>query len=220
MDIGNKLHRARTNANLTQEQVAEALGVSRQTISNWENEKTYPDIRSVVTLSDLYNVSLDHLLKDKEDNKMTTYLEYLEESTNVVKSKTNFSKLILVITYLLIWASSLIVFWFFTEDSDAMGYSLMFLIILLPVTTYAISMIIGLNNLFGKWKWLTPIILGIMYVLLDYATFSAANMTAFNKLNAPTLEAFPMIALISLFGLSIGSLNYYIQAKRNEKKSN
>ena len=151
---------------------------------------------------------------------MTTYLEYLEESTNVVKSKTNFSKLILVITYLLIWASSLIVFWFFTEDSDAMGYSLMFLIILLPVTTYAISMIIGLNNLFGKWKWLTPIILGIMYVLLDYATFSAANMTAFNKLNAPTLEAFPMIALISLFGLSIGSLNYYIQAKRNEKKSN
>ena len=66
MDIGNKLQRARTKANLTQEQVAEALCVSRQTISNWENEKTYPDIRSVVTLSDLYNVSLDYLLKDKE----------------------------------------------------------------------------------------------------------------------------------------------------------
>ena len=219
MDIGNKLHRARTNANFTQEQVAEALGVSRQTISNWENEKTYPDIRSVVTLSDLYNVSLDHLLKDKEDNKMTSYLEYLEESTNVVKSKTKFSKLILVITYLLIWASSLVVFWFFTEDSDAMGYSLMFLIILLPVTTYTISMIIGLNNFFGKLKWLTPIILGIMYVLLDYATFSAANMTTFNKLNAPDFELFPVIALISLFALSIGSLNHYIQTKRNQKKA-
>lgn len=38
LDIGNKLNRARTKANLTQEQVAEALGVSRQTISNWENE--------------------------------------------------------------------------------------------------------------------------------------------------------------------------------------
>ena len=48
MEIGSKLQGARANANLTQEQVAEALGVSRQTISNWENEKTYPDIVSVI----------------------------------------------------------------------------------------------------------------------------------------------------------------------------
>ena len=86
MDIGNKLQRARIKANLTQEQVAEALGVSRQTISNWENEKTYPDILSVITLSDLYQVSLDYLLKEKEEKSMTNYLDYLEESTNTVKS--------------------------------------------------------------------------------------------------------------------------------------
>ena len=48
MEIGSKLQGARANANLTQEQVAKALGVSRQTISNWENEKTYPDIVSVI----------------------------------------------------------------------------------------------------------------------------------------------------------------------------
>ena len=63
MDIGNKLHRARTKANLTQEQVAEALGVSRQTISNWENGKSLPDILSVIRMSELYQISLDELLK-------------------------------------------------------------------------------------------------------------------------------------------------------------
>ncbi len=54
MDIGTKIRNARLNANLTQEQAAEFLGVSRQTISNWETEKTYPDIVSVVKMSDLY----------------------------------------------------------------------------------------------------------------------------------------------------------------------
>ena len=64
MDIGKRIQEARLNAKLTQENAAEALGVSRQTISNWENEKTYPDIVSVVKMSDLYSVSLDRLLKE------------------------------------------------------------------------------------------------------------------------------------------------------------
>ena len=58
MDIGKRIQEARLNAKLTQENAAEALGVSRQTISNWENEKTYPDIVSVVKMSDLYSCLL------------------------------------------------------------------------------------------------------------------------------------------------------------------
>ena len=81
MEIGKKLKEARLNRDLTQEVIAEKLNVSRQTISNWENEKSYPDIISVIALSDLYSVSLDELLKG--DQKMA---EHLEESTNVVKS--------------------------------------------------------------------------------------------------------------------------------------
>ena len=68
-------------AGFTQENIAEKLNVSRQTISNWENEKSYPDIVNVITLSDLYSISLDDLLKG--DEKM---MEHLEESINVVKS--------------------------------------------------------------------------------------------------------------------------------------
>ena len=44
MEIGSKIRQSRKEAKITQEQAAEALGVSRQTISNWENEKSYPDI--------------------------------------------------------------------------------------------------------------------------------------------------------------------------------
>ena len=53
MEIGKKLREARVTSGLTQEQVAEELHISRQTISNWENEKSYPDIASVVKMSDL-----------------------------------------------------------------------------------------------------------------------------------------------------------------------
>lgn len=51
---------------MTQENVAEKINVSRQTISNWENEKSYPDIISVIELSNLYSISLDDLLKGDE----------------------------------------------------------------------------------------------------------------------------------------------------------
>ena len=90
MEIGKKLKSARHKAELTQESVADKIQVSRQTISNWENARSYPDIVSIVHLSNLYNISLDELLK--EDRNM---LEHLEESTNVVKSN---KKLIAAIT--------------------------------------------------------------------------------------------------------------------------
>ena len=89
MEIGVKLKEARLRAKMTQENVAEELQVTRQTISNWENEKSFPDIVSVIKLSSLYNISLDKLLKGDEE-----MIEYLEKSTNTVKSN---QKLILAI---------------------------------------------------------------------------------------------------------------------------
>ena len=95
MEIGKKLKNARIEAGLTQEKAAEKIDVSRQTISNWENEKSYPDIISA--LSDLYSVSLDELLKG--DQKMA---EHLEESTNVVKSNKKLTGAILLNIILMI----------------------------------------------------------------------------------------------------------------------
>lgn len=97
MEIGKKLKNARIEAGLTQEKAAEKIDVSRQTISNWENEKSYPDIISVIALSDLYSVNLDELLKG--DQKMA---EHLEESTNVVKSNKKLTGAILLNIILMI----------------------------------------------------------------------------------------------------------------------
>ena len=109
MEIGKKLKAARLEAKLTQEQVAEYLFVSRQTISNWENEKSFPDIVSVVRLSDLYSISLDELLKG--DTKM---LEHLEESTDIVKSN---KKLILAVGVNIAVFLSCLIASFFLPDS-------------------------------------------------------------------------------------------------------
>ena len=97
MEIGKKLKNARMEAGLTQEKAAEKTGVSRHTISNWENEKSYPDIISVIALSDLYSVSLDELLKG--DQKMT---EHLAESTDVVKSNKKLTGAIILNIVLMI----------------------------------------------------------------------------------------------------------------------
>ena len=203
-DIGCKIKAARIEKKLTQEQVAELLGVSRQTISNWENEKSYPDIISVIKMSECYDVSLDYLLKGEQ--KMKSYYDYLEESTNVVKSNANRNKIITILSYLLIWAFAMIVFWFFTSGSDAMGYSLMFLWFILPISTFIVSIVIGKNNFWGKGKWAFTLFFGVMYMLAEYGTFKMANNIAFNKLNAPDLEMIVAGAIISAIGMLVGSL--------------
>lgn len=204
MNIGTKIREARINAQLTQEQAAVALGVSRQTMSNWENGKTYPDILSVIKMSDLYSISLDCLLKEKEELPVADYMDYLEESTNTVKSKNKLSEVILLCTYLGVWAFSILVFWLGCDGSDAMGYSLVFLCLVLPIATFVVSLLIGKNGHWGKWKWAVPIVFAVMYMLAEYATFDLANMIAFSKINIPHLEMLAVGAACSLIGLGIG----------------
>ena len=63
MELSIQIKKYRTELHLSQEEVAEKVYVTRQTISNWENEKSYPDIHSLLLLSSLFNVSLDQLIK-------------------------------------------------------------------------------------------------------------------------------------------------------------
>lgn len=62
MNLGNSLFHARKKCGLSQEDVAEKLGVSRQTVSKWETDETVPDIRQAKKLSVLYHTSLDDLI--------------------------------------------------------------------------------------------------------------------------------------------------------------
>lgn len=63
MELGKQIKTFRQEAQLSQEELADRVYVSRQTISNWENDKSYPDVNSLVLLSEVFHISLDKLIK-------------------------------------------------------------------------------------------------------------------------------------------------------------
>lgn len=89
--LGQSLLNARKNAGLTQEAVAEHLGVSRQTISKWELDETLPDIRQAKALSGLYHTTLDELIDyDAEVQEIQRIVRHTSEET---QQKIDWTKL-------------------------------------------------------------------------------------------------------------------------------
>ncbi len=82
MNLGNNLFQSRKKVGLSQETVAEKLGVSRQTISKWETDETVPDIYQAKKLAKLYNLSLDELIEFDVDLKE---IEQVIKNTNEEK---------------------------------------------------------------------------------------------------------------------------------------
>ena len=106
MEISEKLIEARKKSGMTQDQVAEKIMVSRVTVSHWENRKSLPDIVSLISLSDLYGISLDELVKG--DSKMTEKLKKDTKEADINKGLVRITG-ILVIAVLLVYAVSMIV---------------------------------------------------------------------------------------------------------------
>ena len=80
MELNEQIKKYRTEMNLSQEELAEKIFVTRQSISNWENGKTYPDIHSLLLLSSLFGISLDQLVKgDIEVMKEVIQKEEIEK---------------------------------------------------------------------------------------------------------------------------------------------
>ena len=63
MELGSQIKRHRTERGLSQDDLAAKIYVSRQTVSSWENDKTYPDVESLLLLSVLFDVTVDELIK-------------------------------------------------------------------------------------------------------------------------------------------------------------
>lgn len=212
MDIGGKIKKSRTDAKITQEQAAQALGISRQTISNWENERSYPDIVSVLKMSDLYSVSLDYLLKG--EGPMKDYLDYIEESTNTAKSKTRLSKLLVVLSYLVIWAFNIMASWRFSAGSITEAQAGGAQWIMLPAATIVLSLLIGKNNYWGKYKWLAPIGFGLMFMLSVYASYGMRESLIFNRVDLQTLSFFFIGTIASMIYVLFLSLPHSRAAVR------
>ncbi len=72
MELGKKISTLRKEAGLSQEQLAEKIGVSRSAIAKWESEKGMPDIENIVVLSEVFNKTTDYFLKDESNEDVVT----------------------------------------------------------------------------------------------------------------------------------------------------
>ncbi len=205
MEIGSKIKNARNEAGYTQERAAEALGVSRQTVSNWENGRSYPDIISVIKMSDLYSVSLDHLLKEENEVK-ESYMEYLEDSTNTVKSRERLTKAVAAGAFTVVYTVTQLVFWVFAKGPEAAGCTLVFKYILLPVSALFLSFSAGRREWWGSRRGALPALFALLFLLIPSVSYVSDASQAFMTFIFPNIGYAPAGLLSSAAGLLAGKM--------------
>ncbi len=215
MEIGSKLKKARNEKGITQEHAAELLGVSRQTISNWENNKSYPDIISVIKMSDIYSVSLDHLLKE-EKSMNQTYQEFLEESTNTVKAKRRLGEIILLSTYFIIWCVTMLVFWN-TKGPQTTELNIIFTWILLPCFLLAATVTVAKNDYWGKGNWFCVIGAALTFLTVPYTEYVVRMDIATFMFRFPNLGYMVIGIVVSVCGIAVG--NMWRKRKASKEKN-
>ena len=93
MTLGEKIARQRKELNYTQEQLADILGVSRQSISKWESDIAYPETDKLIELGKLFDCSMDYLLKEETTEKdgvqTSGFTEKVEEISRKVMTEKN-----------------------------------------------------------------------------------------------------------------------------------
>ena len=88
MDFGNQIKQIRKEKNITQEQMAQSLNITRQAVSNWENKRNLPDIEILIKIAKVYGVSLDKLILGEDNmNNMTEKL--IKDGSETRKSRLN-----------------------------------------------------------------------------------------------------------------------------------
>lgn len=106
MELGNQIRHYRNEQGLSQEALAEKIFVSRQSVSNWENDKTYPDIHTLLLLADAFGVSLDALIKGDVD---TMKKEISQQTLNGYRRDGALFSIFLILSVL---AVPVISFWY------------------------------------------------------------------------------------------------------------
>ena len=111
MNLGENLFQARKKKVLSQEAVAEKLGVSRQTISKWETDETLPDIRQAKKLAVLYGLTLDELIEFDAD--VQEIQEVINKTTEETVNKVDWTK---------VWAEKYPILARYQDEVDVAGY--------------------------------------------------------------------------------------------------
>lgn len=91
MTVSEKIYTLRTRLGLSQEELAEKLGVSRQSVSKWETGQSVPDLEKIIKLSDLFGVSVDELVREEErpqPPQPETKVVYVKEKWKLTRTQT------------------------------------------------------------------------------------------------------------------------------------
>ena len=124
MKFNEKLIMLRKQHNLSQEQVAEKLGVARQTISKWELGETTPEMDKLIIISELYNITLDELMKEENEGKVindpnNTNSQKLAGMTIKILKGIGIFILIVAILYVFLMIIGFVAFNKIETDSDS-----------------------------------------------------------------------------------------------------
>ncbi len=92
MTLGEKIYRLRTEKNLSQEAFGECLGVSRQSVSKWETDQSVPELEKIIAISELFDVTTDYLLKDREERTESPTEEENRSTANTTSYTINMTR--------------------------------------------------------------------------------------------------------------------------------
>lgn len=144
MILADKIIEERKKNGWSQEELANKLGVSRQAVSKWESAGSIPDLQRILQMSELFGVTTDYLLKDKiGEAPLNEYVESntikvsMEEANQYLDMKSRGSRIVANATSLCILSPvPLIVLGTMTEDHTLIGFSLIFLLVLVSIAVY------------------------------------------------------------------------------------
>ena len=101
MNVADRIQNLRKTKGISQEQLAEAIGVSRQAVSKWESEQSTPDLEKIVLMSDFFDVTTDYLLKGIEPTNEVEHKTVGDVIDNKILTDTNGKRMKIILRYVL-----------------------------------------------------------------------------------------------------------------------
>lgn len=174
MTLGSKIQALRKKTHMSQDELADKLGVSRQALSKWENDCTNPDIEKVILISDLFSVTTDYLLKEHQNQNESTFDTFQ-------KNKRLSSSTLIIFSSLIVYLGTLIAIGLsHTSHSN-------------PNNVFYTDWTLELGSYFGIALQILGIILFV--IMVDINDFKKTIMKRFWLINSWPLSLIPSYVL-------------------------
>ncbi|MCQ9209108.1 hypothetical protein [Granulicatella seriolae] len=142
----------------------------------------------------------------------------MSKTINDFKPQNNsfkkYLKLALMGIFLICWIITITVFWLYTNPTDAMGFSILYLWIILPLGGIMTSLLLGFFYSWDTWFYYWALAVGALYMLAKFVTFSLSNMLEFRVMNLPNFGMLVSASVISLLALWVGNLLRKLRRER------